>query len=129
MQGNEFPGINGVKRKQVALALEFTCELCREYRSLAFLELHAVEWRYGTAHDPQRGLLLVCNLCHCHIHELPVSLERQHRRIWKRSPLVRQELRRILGHSPRKYSPPDDFDYAALYQSLFDLGSLVLNGT
>lgn len=129
MPGNEFPEIDGVKRKQVALVLECTCELCREYRPWTLLELHAVEWRHGTTHDPQRGMLLVCDLCHRHLHELPVSPERQHRRIWKRSPLVRQELRRILGHSPRKYSPPDDFDYAELYQSLFDLGSLVLNGT
>ena len=119
------------KRIRVIIAAESTCELCREYTPVSLLELHRIPGSPKTRNgdDPQKSILVLCCACHEHVHVLPLSRKRQRTIVRKRGFEVRRDMRKVLGYKPKPYLPPDNIDLARHYDSLFELGSLVLNGT
>jgi hypothetical protein len=124
----EYGHLSPVQEKRIKNALESTCELCREYYPLSLLEIHAVTGSRSrekrAEKNPEKRMLVVCPLCHRHIHILPVPVSRQKALIEKRQFTVRKEIRRILGYVPKPYTPPDDADLAKIYEELFSPGSL-----
>lgn len=127
----ELRAISPEHRKRVILAAESTCELCGEYLPVQCLELHRIpgSQKMGVANDPQRGLLVLCHPCHVLVHSLPLPRERQRVLVGKRDFYCRRDMRRILGYRQKPYRPPEETDWERLYNSVFELGSLVLNGT
>lgn len=126
----EKPVLKPVIRTAVKMAVGGSCEWCRERFPLSLLEIHKV---YDEQHlpepvraDPQKGVLVLCPICHRIFHENPIPLEDQKEVIWYRPRWMKQELRRILGYVPRKYIPPDTIDPATCYEDCFRMDSLDL---
>jgi hypothetical protein len=121
MQASECPGLTPVQEKKLKVAVEQCCELCSEYFALQFLEIHQISRRRyrEMARDPSRRILVVCHLCHHHIHRLPVRVKDQRAIVSRRSFFVRQDIRRILGYTPKSYSPPDDTYISEVYEEYF----------
>ncbi len=133
MPAFEYPGLTPVQEKNLKLAVEGTCELCSEYYALPFLEIHRISRRLyrEMVRDPSARILVVCRLCHDHIHRLPVRVKDQRAIVSRRSFLVRQDIRMILGYKPKPYSPPDDTDLSQMYEEWFyhfPSGSFRLSG-
>jgi hypothetical protein len=128
MQSGEIGNLSQLRAKKIKLAVECTCELCREYLPHALLEIHSIG-RSPRSTARERDLLVVCSHCHRHIHELPVPVSRQRALVRSRSIITRSEIREILRKKFRTYSPPDNFDYEELYRELSNPGSIVHNGT
>ncbi len=128
MPSREFRGLSEIRRKKLKLAVESTCELCREYRPLSLLEIHVIG--RGTGHSrsmhtgKDRTFLVVCNTCHSHIHTLPVPVRKLRALVRKRQYHVKRAIRRILGLSLKRYHPPDSQDLARLYEEGFSTGGL-----
>ena len=121
MQASECPGLTRAQEKKIKLAAEGTCELCSEYFALQFLEIHRISRRRyrEMVRDPSARILVVCRLCHHHIHRLPMRVKDQRAIVSRRSFFVRQDIRRILGYKPKPYSPPDDTYVSEIYEEYF----------
>ena len=121
MQVAEYPGLTAVQERKLKLAVEGSCELCSEYFALPFLEIHRISRRLyrEMVRDPSTRILVVCHLCHHHIHRLPVRVKDQRAIVSRRSFFVRQDIRKILGYAPKPYSPPDDMDVSEMYEEYF----------
>jgi hypothetical protein len=118
-------GISPAKEKRIKLAVESTCELCREYVPLSLLELHGfpadrVPKRISPK-EKERHIIVVCHACHQHIHDLPVPDEKLAFLIAKRPFSVRKEIHRILGYVPKPYSPPNNIDLSQIYEESFHI--------
>jgi hypothetical protein len=121
MQVPEYPGLTPVQEKKLKLAVEGSCELCSEYFAFPFLEIHRISRRCyrEMVRDPSTRILVVCQLCHQHIHRLPVRVKDQRAIVSRRSFFVRQDLRKILGYVPKPYSPPDETYVSEVYEEYF----------
>jgi hypothetical protein len=105
--------------RQIKLAVESTCELCREYIPLTLLELHGIpadpHLKKPGPKDRERHIIVVCSTCHRHIHELPVPEEKLLALIEKRPFAIRREFLHALGYVPKHYSPPEDIDIPGVF--------------
>ncbi|RPI37540.1 MAG: hypothetical protein EHM53_10485 [Methanoregulaceae archaeon] len=121
MQASEFYGLTLEQEKQLKLAVEGTCELCSEYIALQFLEIHRISRRLyrEMVRDPSTRILVVCQICHHHIHRLPVRVRDQRAIVSRRSFFIRRDIRRVLRYTPKPYSPPDDGDLSLMYEDYF----------
>jgi hypothetical protein len=106
--------------QQIKIAVEGTCELCREYIPVPLLELHGItpgpEPKKPQPKERERNILVVCSPCHRHIHELPVPEKKLRALVEKRPFGVRKEILRALGYIPKHYMPPDDVDIARVFE-------------
>ncbi len=117
--------ITPIQEKKLKNAVENTCELCHGYFPSLFLEIHSIS-RHPTKemkHDPSTRILIVCQMCHAHIHQLPVSIGKQRAMVKHRSFYIRRDIRRILGYVPKPYRAPDDIDLYVVYEENFGRGS------
>ena len=121
MQVSECPGLTRVQEKKLKLAVEGSCELCSEYFALHILEIHRISRRLyrEMVRDPSTRILVVCHLCHQHIHRLPVRVKDQRAIVSRRSFFVRQDLRKILGYVQKPYTPPDSTYISEVYEEYF----------
>ncbi|MGA2161080.1 MAG: hypothetical protein ABSG28_02610 [Methanoregula sp.] len=121
MRVSECPGLTRVQEKKLKLAVEGRCELCSEYFALPFLEIHRISRRLyrEMVRDPSTRILVVCHLCHHHIHRLPVRVKDQRAIVSRRSFSVRQDIRKVLGYTPKPYFPPYDTDLSQMYDEYF----------
>jgi hypothetical protein len=113
--------ITPVQEQQLKIAVEYTCELCHEYHPAPFLEIHRISRSLykEMKRDPSTRILIACELCHNHIHHLPVSAGKQRSLVKNRSFFVRRDMRRILGYRPRPYRAPDDINIPLIYEEYF----------
>ena len=113
-------GILLLNVQQIKIAVEGTCELCREYTPLPLLELHGIpsdqEPQQPQPKERERNILVVCSTCHRHIHELPVPGQKLRALIDRRPFAVRKEILHALGYVPKHYSPPEDIDIARVFE-------------
>jgi hypothetical protein len=113
-------GISPLKGRKIKIAVEGTCELCREYVPVPMLELHGIpslsEPGKPGPKEREHNILVVCPTCHRHIHELPVPEEKLRAVIGRRPFALRREILRALGYTPKKYSPPDETDVARVFE-------------
>lgn len=121
MQASECPGLTPVQERELKRAVEGTCELCREYSALPLLVIHRISRRRyrEMVRDPSTRILVVCRLCHRHIHELPVRVKDQRAIVLRRSFFIRRDLRRALGYRPRPCEPPGEIDVSQIYEEYF----------
>jgi hypothetical protein len=121
MQEKEYPGLTPAQEKKLKCAVEANCELCSEYVALEFLEIHRISRRLyrEMVRDPSARILVVCHLCHDHIHRLPLRVKDQRAIVALRSFYARQDIRRILGYTPKPYAPPDDTYASQVYEEYF----------
>ena len=91
-------GITPVQEKKCKIAVENTCERCRDYFTASRLELHLISRRIyrEMVHDPSARILVVCQICHEDIHTLPVPVKKQRAIVGRRGFYIRRDLRRIL---------------------------------
>jgi len=128
-----YMSITPVQEEKLKIAVENICELCHDYHPSLFLEIHIIS-RLPTKemkHDPSTRILVVCQLCHSHIHRLPVSIGKQRALVKHRSFYIRRDLRKILGYVPKPYRAPDDINLYVIYEEYFgrcSLGSYRLSG-
>ena len=108
MRVPECPGLTRVQERKIKIAVEGTCELCSGYFALPLLEIHRISRRLyrEMVRDPSARILVVCDLCHRHIHRLPVRVKDQRAMVSRRPYFVRQEIRKALGYTPKPYIPP-----------------------
>jgi hypothetical protein len=106
----DYPGLDPTQERKLKLAVEGTCELCSGYFPLHDLTIHRISRRQyrEMVQDPSTRILVVCNLCHEHIHRLPVPVLRQRSIVSGRSFFVRRDIRRVLGYRPKPYTPPEN---------------------
>jgi hypothetical protein len=121
MQKNDRRGTSPVLQKKLKIAVEQTCELCREYFPLLSLDIHQISRRNfkEMVRDPSARILIVCHTCHNHIHQLPVPVGKQRVLVKARSFFIRRDLRRILGYEPKPYEAPDDVNIPLIYEEFF----------
>jgi hypothetical protein len=117
----EYPGLTPAQERKIRTAVEGRCELCSEYFALPLLEIHRISRRHyrEMVRDPSACILVVCNLCHEHIHRLPVPVKRQRDIVSRRSFYARRDIRKALGYRPKPYSPPDNPDLSVMYDEYF----------
>ena len=113
--------ITPLQEEQLKIAVEYTCELCREYHPGHFLEIHRISRSLykEMKRDPSTRILILCRVCHDHIHNLPVPTGKQRALVKKRSFFVRRDMRRVLGYQPRPYQAPDDINIPLIYEEYF----------
>ena len=133
MQVPECSGLTPAQEKRLKTAVEGNCEICSEYYALQFLEIHRISRRRyrEMIRDPSTRILVVCRLCHDHIHRLPMKVRDQRAVAAGRSFFIRRDLRRILGYRPKPYSPPENLDVSQIYEEYFNFvppGSFRLGG-
>jgi hypothetical protein len=133
MQGSDCRGTSPVLEKKLKIAVEQTCELCREYHPVSSLEFHRISRRRykEMVRDPSARILIVCQSCHHHIHQLPVPVGKQRALVKARSFFIRRDVRRILGYVPKPYRVPDDINIPLIYEEYFgrySWGSYRLSG-
>jgi len=118
MQESDCRGTSPVLEKKLKIAVEQTCELCHEYRPMTLLEIHIISRRRfkEMVRDPSTRILVVCQSCHHHIHQLPVPVGKQRALVKARSFFIRRDLRRLLGYVPKSYHAPDDINIALIYE-------------
>jgi hypothetical protein len=108
------PRLTHIKSRKIRLATGCRCELCHEHHPFSLLEIHHVPQGEEDADDVYSNLqdyiLVVCPLCHTHIHEMPVPLSEQQKRVRKRPFVVKELIRDILGYPPKDILPPDTLD-------------------
>ena len=98
------------------------CELCLEQHSTLSLELHHIPGEADK--DLQKNILILCYICHRHVHAMPVQVEQQKTWLNRRPYKVRKMIRTILGYQLKQYIPPETIDLAQLYEDAFKLSSL-----
>jgi hypothetical protein len=115
-------GITPVQEKKCKIAVENTCERCRDYFTASRLELHLISRRIyrEMVHDPSARILVVCQICHEDIHTLPVPVKKQRAIVGRRGFYIRRDLRRVLGYKPAPYIAPNSVDLAQVYEEYFD---------
>ena len=115
-------GITPVQEKKCKIAVENTCERCRDYFTASRLELHLISRRIyrEMVHDPSARILVVCQICHEDIHTLPVPVKKQRAIVGRRGFYIRRDLRRVLGYKPVPYCAPNSIDLAQVYEEYFD---------
>jgi len=69
--------------------------------------------------DPSTRILVVCQICHHHIHRLPMRVRDQRAIVSRRSFFIRRDIRRVLRYTPKPYLPPDDTDLSQMYEEYF----------
>jgi len=113
--------ITPLQEEKLKIAVEYTCELCREYHPGHFLEIHRISRSLykEMKRDPSTRILILCRVCHDHIHNLPVPTGKQRALVKKRSFFIRRDMRRILGYQPRPYQAPDDINIPLIYEEYF----------
>ncbi|MFZ1127601.1 hypothetical protein [Methanoregula sp.] len=121
MRVSECPGLTRVQERKIKIAVEGTCELCSGYFALPLLEIHRISRRLyrEMVRDPSARILVVCDLCHRHIHRLPVRVKDQRAMVSRRPYFVRQEIRKALGYTPKPYIPPRDAALSEMYEVYF----------
>ena len=121
MPVTEYPELTPDQEKKLKLAVEGNCELCSEYCAFPFPEIHQISKRHyhEMTRDPLTRILVVCQLCHRHRHQLAVRVRDQHAIVFRRSFLVQQDIRKIPGSTPKPYAPPDDTDTSRTYEDYF----------
>src|SRR5208337_4234792 len=121
MQVPECPGLTRVQKRMIKIAVEGTCELCYGYFALPFLEIHRISRRLyrEMVRDSSARILVVCGLCHQHIHRLPMRVKDQRAIVSRRPFFVRQEIRKALGYTPKPYSPPLKAALSGMYEEYF----------
>jgi len=121
MQVYEYPGPTPVQEKNLKFAVEGNCELCSEYFAAPFLEIHRISRRLyrEMVRDPSARILVLCHLCHDHIHRLPMRVKDQRVIVSYRSFFVRQDIRKILGYTPEPYTPPGNINVPRIYEDCF----------
>ena len=121
MQGSDCRGTSPVLENKLKIAVEQTCELCREYFPVSSLEIHNISRRRykEMVRDPSTCILIVCQSCHHHIHQLPVPVGKQRALVKARSFFIRRDVRRILGYVPKPYRAPDDINIPLIYEEYF----------
>jgi hypothetical protein len=119
------PGI----RTALTMAVGGACEWCRERYPLSHFEIHRIyqeeECPGSVIVDPQKGILVLCLVCHRLIHEDQVPAGKQKEVVTNRPGTVRKHLRMILGYTPRPYTPPET-DLEQCYEACFRIDSLDL---
>ena len=105
MQMAEYPGLTPEQEKKLKIAVEGRCELCSEYVAFPFLGIHRISRRLyrEMVRDPSTRILVVCQLCHHHIHRLPVRVRDQRAIVARRSFYPRRDIRRTLGYIPKPF--------------------------
>lgn len=118
MQDTEYPGLTQAQDRQLKIAVEGKCELCREYFPLPDLVIHRITGRLyrEMMRDPSTRILVVCRLCHEHIHRLPLKVQAQRALVSRRTFYMRQDLRRILGYMAKPYEPPEESGIPQVYE-------------
>jgi hypothetical protein len=121
------PDLNPVKARRVKLAAGARCEICEGEFPLSLLEIHLIPREGGKrtrdGPDLQREILILCAACHREIHTYRIPRAAQKILVRFRPPGVRREMRRILGYTPKPYTPPD-VDLAAVYEEAHQLSGL-----
>jgi hypothetical protein len=104
-------GITYFREEKLRAVVGGACEVCRERCTPEKLEIHFVpaesEDRRAAAGDLQRLVLVVCPLCHRHLHAMPVPAAEQRAWVRRRPFIVRELMRDILGYVRPRYEPPD----------------------
>ena len=112
-------GILPVQEDRIKRAVESTCELCREYTPVSLLEIHGIppEKKRSFLHPKERehNIVVVCGTCHSLIHREPVPVHKLRSRIGSRSFAVRKAILSALGYVPKPVTPPEDQDFAQVY--------------
>jgi hypothetical protein len=125
-------GFSPIQAKKIKLAVESSCEMCREYVPLSLLEIHRIgsssPGKAAQGRGPEERVLVVCPLCHQHIHCLPVPVRRLRALARKRPFHMRRDIRLALGYVPKPYTPPDDQDLAKIYDEALKLSSFRVSG-
>jgi len=121
------------QERKLKIAAEQICELCYDYYPLSFLKIHRISRRLykEMKRDPSTRIMVVCDLCHSHIHELPVPIGKQRAIIRERSFYIRRDMRKILGYKPKPYQAPDDVNLSMIFDEDFGrspLGSYRISG-
>ncbi|MDI6876900.1 MAG: hypothetical protein QMC96_09040 [Methanomicrobiales archaeon] len=106
-------GITQEISRKIKIAVEGRCEVCQETCSLPDLRIHPIPG--GDHPDLQRNILILCRLCHTHVHALPVPPEQQRAWVDRRPIVTRKAIRRIMGYRLKPYIPPDSGDPAELF--------------
>lgn len=106
--------INTTTEKQIKLVARCVCELCEGSFSPDSLDLHHVP--SNDVQDKQRCFLILCNLCHRHVHAMPLAVEEQIMRVDRRPYSLRKMIRKLLGYQLNPYTPPDTPDLAKIYE-------------
>jgi hypothetical protein len=121
----EITHLTSLKEESLKTAVENTCELCHDYFPSSLLAVHLISRRLTKEmkRDPSTGILVVCGLCHAHIHRLPVSVVKQRALVRNRSFYIRRDVRRIMGYIPKPYQAPDDIDLFVILEENFGHGS------
>jgi hypothetical protein len=121
MQVPEFPRLTPVQEGTGKIAGEGNCELCSEYFALPFPEVHRISRRLyrEMVRDPPTRILVVCHLCHDHIHRLPIRGKDPRALVSRRPYDVRQGIRKALGYKPKHYTPPAETDLSPMYEDWF----------
>ncbi|OPY38278.1 MAG: hypothetical protein A4E35_00701 [Methanoregula sp. PtaU1.Bin051] len=65
--------------------------------------------------ERERNILIVCEPCHRLIHAEPVPVRKLRARIASRPFGIRREILSALGYVPKSITPPDDQDFARVY--------------
>ncbi|HUU76228.1 MAG TPA: hypothetical protein VMW63_09085 [Methanoregulaceae archaeon] len=119
--------VSNIQEMKIKLAVQFRCEWCEETKSPAILDLHLLvddTGSYLPTPDPQKKILVLCPDCHRDIHEIPLPLQMQKDLVRKRSFARKKRIRAILDYTPPPYAPPDNQNYAEIYEECFSLRSL-----
>lgn len=116
-------GLSQQDEERIKRAVECTCELCCEYKPVSLLTLHGItpgaREPDPNPKDRERNILVVCTDCHRHIHRLPVAKKKLKALIARRRFMKRKEILRALGYIPKPVSPPEDQDFARIYEDSF----------
>jgi hypothetical protein len=121
MAETECRWITQEQEQNLKIAVEYTCELCHEYHPVSFLGIHLISRRLykEMKRDPSTRILVVCPICHSHIHNLPVTIRKQRALVKGRSFFTRRDMRRITGYQPKPYQAPDDINIYVIYEEYF----------
>ena len=119
-----------VRERNVKRSVGLACELCGGAYPADLLEIHLLPGggnRADPGPDLQREILVLCARCHREIHGLGIPRADQKTLVRSRAAGVRREIRKILGHRPRPYVPPEA-DLASVYDEILQLSSFPVNG-
>jgi len=120
----------GRRERAVKKLLEGRCEWCDEKFAAPRLELHRIlpepGQRTPESPDPQKRFLLLCRQCHRDVHQIPLPRHLQKDLVRNRPPEIKKALRIVFDYTPKPYEPPDNADFAEIYEECFSLRSLDL---
>jgi len=125
MPGCSVTNLTPLQEENLKTAVENTCELCHEYFPSSLLDIHLISRRptKEMKRDPSTRILVVCGLCHAHIHRLPVPTAKQRSLVKNRLFYIRRDMRKIVGYTPKPYQAPDDIDLYVILEENFGHGS------